>query len=515
MLRRILPFLALLGGALAQAFWVETPLGRAQGRLEGGAIAFYGLPYAEVERFRAPGPPKAWPHGVGQEAVACPQTPGVTARLGGSLPPGREDCLALNIYLPAQVPPPGGFPVMVYLHGGGFTSGAAAEPIYRGHRLAEEGVVVVAPNYRLGPLGFLALPALAEEDPKAVGNYGLLDVLEALRFVRDHIRYFGGDPKNVTLFGESAGGMLVCTLLATPEARGLFQKAIVQSGGCGYARPLEEDYAQGEAWAKARGCDPKDLACLRALPLERLLPKEPGLEATGRFLANPSLFRAGPFKPHLSPLLLPQDPREALREGKAAGIPLMAGANAEEVAFPALQALLGPGNWEEAERRLLASGLSREKAQALLAHYRKKAPDHKRAWGEVQTDLTLLCPSLQVARLQAPHAPTYAYLFTFRVPGWEGLGAFHGLELAPLFGNLEAMPFLPLFLGEEAKAKAEYLGRKMRRYWTSFAKDGEPKGWPRWPLYREGHLLRLDVPLGLLPDLYEERCGALEALGLL
>lgn len=133
----------------------------------------------------------------------------------------------------------------------------------------------------------------------------------------------------------------------------------------------------------------------------------------------------------------------------------------------------------------------------------------------MQTDLTLLCPSLKAARLQAPHAPTYAYLFTFRAPGFEGLGAFHGLELAPLFGNLLERPFLPLFLRQEAQEEAEYLGKKMRRYWTSFAKDGEPKGWPRWPLYREGLLLRLDVPLGLLPDLYEERCGALEVLGLL
>lgn len=265
----------LAGLALAQSFWAETTLGRAEGRVEGGAIAFYGLPYAEAGRFQAPRPLKAWPEGVGQEAVACPQVPGITERFGGPIPPQREDCLVLNVYLPAQVPPPEGFPVMVYLHGGGFTSGAGAEPIYRGHRLSEEGVVVVAPNYRLGPLGFLALPALTEEDPRAVGNYGLLDALEALRFVRDYIRYFGGDPKNVTLFGESAGGMLVCALLATPEARGLFQKAIVQSGGCGYVRALEEDYAQGEAWAKARGCDPKDLACLRASPWRGSCPRSP------------------------------------------------------------------------------------------------------------------------------------------------------------------------------------------------------------------------------------------------
>uniref|UniRef100_A0A7C2C121 Carboxylic ester hydrolase n=1 Tax=Thermus islandicus TaxID=540988 RepID=A0A7C2C121_9DEIN len=507
--------LGLLGSlALAQGFLASTPLGRAEGVWEGGALAFYGLPYAEAGRFQAPRPLQAWPRGVGRERVACPQGPELTARLGSPIPPQREDCLVLNLYLPPEVPPPEGFPVMVYLHGGGFTSGAAAEPLYAGHRLAREGALVVAPNYRLGPLGFLALPALVKEDPKAAGNYGLLDLLEALRFVRRYIRYFGGNPENVTLFGQSAGGMLVCTLLATPEARGLFHKAILQSGGCGYARPLEADLAYGEAWAKAKGCAPEDLACLRALPLERLLPEAPTLEAAARFLARPAVFRVGPFKPHLSPLL-PQDPREALGEGRAAGLPLIAGANAEEVALPALNGLLAPGSFDEARRWLQESGLSPEAAADLLAPYRRRTLDPKAAWGEVQTDLTLLCPSLKAARLQAPHAPTYAYLFTFRVPGFEGLGAFHGLELAPLFGNLAAMPFLPLFLGAEARERAERLGRWMRRYWTGFAREGEPGGWPRWPLYREGFVLRLDDPLGLLPDPYEERCRPLERLGLL
>lgn len=183
--------------------------------------------------------------------------------------------------------------------------------------------------------------------------------------------------------------------------------------------------------------------------------------------------------------------------------------------FPALNGLLAPGSFDEARRWFQESGLSPEKAAELLAPYRRRTPDPKAAWGEVQTDLTLLCPSLKAARLQAPHAPTYGYLFTFRVPGFEGLGAFHGLELAPLFGNLEAMPFLPLFLGREARERAERLRRWMRRYWTGFAREGEPGGWPRWPLYREGFVLRLDDPLGLLPDPYEERCRPLERLGLL
>ncbi|RTH00652.1 carboxylesterase/lipase family protein [Thermus scotoductus] len=507
--------LFLLGSlALAQGFLASTPLGRAEGRWEDGAIAFYGLPYAEAGRFQAPRPLKVWPPGVGREKVACPQAFGITAAFGSPIPEEREECLVLNIFLPQALPPPEGFPVMVYLHGGGFGSGSAGEPLYGGHHLAAQGVVVVVPNYRLGPLGFLALPALAREDPKAVGNYALLDLLEALRFVQGYIRYFGGDPGNVTLFGESAGGMLVCTLLATPEARGLFHRAILQSGGCGYVRPLEGDFPKGEAWARARGCPPEDLGCLRALPLDRLLPRLSPLSLQDLDLGGRiSDFLESPFKPHLSPLL-PEDPRQVLARGGARGIPLIAGANLEELDLPALRGLWGPGSWGEFQARLEAE-LPKEKAQALLQGYRARFSSPALAYGALETDRILLCPSLKAARLQAPHAPAYAYLFTYRVPGLGGLGAFHGLELAPLFGHLRVPPFLPLFLTQEAYEGARRLGERMRRYWTSFAKEGEPRGWPRWPLYREGYLLLLDEPPGLLPDPYEERCGVLEALGLL
>ncbi|WP_153186434.1 carboxylesterase family protein, partial [Thermus scotoductus] len=160
----------------------------------------------------------------------------------------------------------------------------------------------------------------------------------------------------------------------------------------------------------------------------------------------------------------------------------------------------------------LEAELPKEKAQALLQGYRARFSSPALAYGALETDRILLCPSLKAARLQAPHAPAYAYLFTYRVPGLGGLGAFHGLELAPLFGHLRVPPFLPLFLTQEAYEGARRLGERMRRYWTSFAKEGEPRGWPRWPLYREGYLLLLDEPPGLLPDPYEERCGVLEAL---
>jgi len=209
-----------------------------------------------------------------------------------------------------------------------------------------------------------------------------------------------------------------------------------------------------------------------------------------------------------NPRLLPKSPLEALMDGEARGIPLLAGATAEEV--PPGE---GPRSWAG-----FAEALKGEKPgarEALLAHYQGRFQDPRRAYAAYQTERTLLCPTLKAARVQRAFAPTHAYLFTFRVPGLEGLGAFHGLDLAPLFGNLQEMPFLPLFLTQEARERAEALGKRMRRYWVAFAREGEPKGWPRWPLYREGFVLRLDDPLGLLPDPYEERCALLEKLGLL
>jgi para-nitrobenzyl esterase len=182
---------------------------------------------------------------------------------------------------------------MVFLHGGSFLSGSGAEPIYAAWRLAREGAVVFLPNYRLGALGFLALPALREEDPVAVGNYGLLDALLALRFIKRVAPYFGGSPEGLTLLGQSAGSMLTCTLLALPEARRLVKGAILQSGGCAEVRPLEKDLEVGEKVAAKAGCDPKDLTCLRRAPVRDLVPGGGGsLEATS--------FLFSPFKPHLN-----------------------------------------------------------------------------------------------------------------------------------------------------------------------------------------------------------------------
>ena len=190
-----------------------------------------------------------------------------------------EDCLYLNIWRPNPASRgTGKFPVMFFIHGGGYTSGTGNTEMYAGDRMALAGdVVVVNFNYRLGVLGFLALPALRDEDPnKSVGSYGSLDQVAALKWVHDNISNFGGDPENVTIFGESAGGWSVCSMLATPLAKGLFSKAIIESGGCEAATPVDRGFKQGEKFAQIFKCKPDDLKCLRKVRPETMLKVEYG-----------------------------------------------------------------------------------------------------------------------------------------------------------------------------------------------------------------------------------------------
>lgn len=477
---RLLLTLLFSASALAQSAYLGGFL--LEGVRQGEALAFYGIPYAQAERFAPPKPVKLRGYlQATRPGPACPQRLGVTARFGGWLPPQAEDCLNLNVFVSRRPPPPSGFPVMVFIHGGGFQSGSASEPIYGGARLAEGGVVVVAPNYRLGPLGFLPW--------EGGGNYGLLDLLEALRFVQKHIAAFGGDPKNVTLFGESAGAMLTCTLLGVPAARGLFQKAILQSGGCEEVRPLEEDLPLGRRYAKERGCE--DLDCLRRLPLSAFF-KEP---AVLTLEASSLPFSLSPFKPHIDGHLLPKPPLEALREGAASEVPLVVGSNQEEL-LPFL-GLAPPKSWPEVER--LMRPILRERTPRALAFYRARYADPKEAYWRLETDRLFHCPALKTTQAQSPHAPVYLYRFAYRSPDLPGLGSYHGLELAPLFGNLDQMPFLPFFLTQKARESAEEMGRILRRYWVGFAQRGEPTGWPRWPEAKEGQALLLDLPPRLLP----------------
>jgi len=502
---RSLALLLLLGFALAQSAYVFTPQGTLRGGVNTGAqVAYFlGIPYAQAERWKAPVPIGRL-EGVFQATApttACPQRRSFTTDLGGYLPPKAEDCLNLGVWMPLGSPPPGGWPVMVWIHGGSFTGGSWAEPVYDATALASRGVVVVGVNYRLGPLGWLALESLRAESPEgAVGNYGLMDQLEALRWVQRNIRAFGGDAGNVTLFGHSAGGMSVCTLMASPRARGLFHKAILMSGGCEYVRTPQQDRDFVARWAELMGCFGADLACLRSLPLERLFPSSGPLLEGLRKLEEGGFLKS-PWKPHIDGVYLSKVPLQALQDGDAAGIPLIAGGTFQESWS---EGVGGPASWEEFARR--AEEAFAGKGQQFAALYRSLYDKPNEAWAYFQTDRYLLCPSLEAARAQAPHAPTYAYLQTFQSPFLSVLGSFHGIDMPLLFGTYNTWPALLLFFTQEALEKGQRYGEALQRAWVSFARTGDPG--PGWREYAEG-LFRFADSSGMIANEYPPRCGLL------
>jgi len=495
--RRFLAFALALVPALAQVYW-PTGAGVLVGREEGGVAAFLGIPYARAERF---GRPRLLPLPRGRfdarrPGPACPQRGSIEVRLGAPLPPQSEDCLNLNLWVPLSPPPAEGFPVMVYQHGGSFTGGSGASPIYDGRALARRGVIVVTLNYRLGALGFLALPGLAEEDPdRSTGNYGLLDQIAALRWVQAHIRAFGGNPKEVTLFGESAGAMSACALLTSPLARGLFARVILQSGGCDQAKSLEAGYRDAERIGRRLGCGLGDTACWKRLPVERYLALLDRIDP----LAD---FKKAAFKPHVDGYVLKSPPEEALAEGAGADVPLIAGANAEEFNLNLALHLVGPRSWPDFQRLASERGVDGARAVRL---YQKRFADPLAAFYAFETERVLLCPTYRAARLH--RGETHAYLFAYQTATWPFAGAFHGLDVAFVFGTFTTWPFWAVFVSAPEFAAAESTGRLMRRYWTAFAKGVPLKaGLMPWPEYPTGWVLRFGRKSGWARDPFPARC---------
>ena len=491
-MKRALALAALFLGAFAQVYW-PTGRGLLVGEEASGVLRFLGIPYARAERFR---PPEflGLPEGrfdARRPGPACPQRGSVEIRLGAYLPPQREDCLNLNLWVPAEPPPEGGFPVMVYLHGGSFTGGGGAVPIYDGAALAHRGVIVVTLNYRLGPLGFLALPGLGEGN----GNFGLLDQIAALRWVRAQIRAFGGNPERVTLFGESAGAMSACALMTSPLARGLFSRVILQSGGCDQAKTLKEGFADAQRIGEALGCAPRDLECWKRLPVERYLTLFDRIDPLFDF-------SRAPFKPHVDGRVLPAFPEEALKEGAGAGVPMIAGANADEFRLNLALYAVGPRSWEGFRRLAEARGVDGERAAAV---YRRRYRDPLEAFYAFETDRVLLCPTLRAARYH--RGETYAYLFAYRPETWPFAGAFHGLDVAFVFDTFEVWPFWLVFMTAPELEAARPLGRRMQELWTDFAK-GEPlrSGLLVWPEYESGWVMGFDRRTGWRKDPFPGRC---------
>ena len=484
---------ASAGGAVASSASGSTdPIVRIDGGLVRGADAagvnsFLGLPYAAPPtgnlRWRPPQPAAGW-SGVRDATTfgpSCPQAPSPFA------PPGQfsEDCLYLNVYTPAARSSFGGRPVLVWIHGGGLEQDGARD--YDGTKLAADGVVVVTINYRLGALGFLAHPALASHG--AAGNYGLMDQQAALRWVQRNIARFGGDPGNVTIAGQSAGGLSVLAQMVSPGARGLFQRAIVQSGTFALnQRPLAVAEAAGQTFATAVGCADQSAACLRNVPVSTLVANF-GVEIPGVVDGS----------------VLTQPIGTALARGQFARVPVINGiTHDEELLFvdglkltvsqgtniPLAAPLDGSEATYEADIAQ-ALGVSPARAAAIANVYPLSAnptrPDE--VFGLAVSDASFACPALQVDRQTAARGvPTYAYQFNDDAAPGFGLGqATHGAELPYLFD----LPNSPVVLNAGQQA----LAASMRTDWAGFAGTGNPssRALP-WPSFGGTRVLSL-VPL--------------------
>jgi para-nitrobenzyl esterase len=473
----------------------ETRYGKIRGTREDGLCVFRGVPYAEPpagpRRFRAPRPPEPWP-GVRDTqsfGAPAPQIPGMLARLLGSdTDRASEDCLSLNLWTPAL--DGGRRPVMVWIHGGSFTSGTAGSPIYDGSSLARQGdVVVVTFNYRLGALGFLALSDVEEEEG-ALGNLGLLDQIALLEWVKEHVSRFGGDPECVTVFGESAGAMSAGVLLGTPRARGLLRRAVLQSGGAENVSDRDEAERVSACFLQELGIEGAAAERLRSLAVADLLA------AQQRTVAKMWRGVSGlTFQPVVDGRVIPAPPLERIRSGSAADVSLLIGSNRDEYKLWHLvdpkareldhAALLRrcqrniPGDGEDG-----ASRAERAIETYLRARRGKASVEPHELWTAIETDRLFRAPATRLADCQRRHQPrTYVYLFTWTSPAMEGaLGSCHGLEIPFVFGALDR-PGVSAFAG--AGPAAERLSSMMQAAWLAFARTGDPShpGLGSWPPY--------------------------------
>ena len=372
------------------------------------------------------------------------------------VPPMDEDCLFLNVWTPNME---GRRPVLVWIHGGGNVNGWSFEPNYRGAELAAKGAVVVSIQYRLGVFGFLAHPSLSSESPAgASGNYGVLDQIEALRWVQRHIQRFGGDPNNVTLFGESAGAGDIAYLLLSPLAEGLFHQAISQSGGwpADQRRTLADNEAQGVEFLAAAGV--ADIAALRSMPAATLLKT-----AEAHFVRDYD-------DPPIDGWLLPAPPAKLLRRGAFAPVPVIFGVNANE-------AQPNPAEPQEAQwREALAEAPDAAALQELLG-----ALPLRERLAALLSATAFDCPSRKLADgFASAGASTYFYRFDRVRPGRHRLGAYHGAEIPYVFNSHDA--WLPTAAADRA------LTQRMMAYWLNFAAKGDPnhEGAPTWPKWTPG-----------------------------
>jgi para-nitrobenzyl esterase len=446
---------------------VKVAQGKVQGFIANDVAVFRGLPFAAPPvgdlRWRAPKPPAKWsdvrPGNV--FSATCAQA---------------EDCLYLNVYQPADTKKAAKLPVMVWIHGGAFLFGSGSA--YDGTQFAKQGLVVVTVNYRLGRAGWFAHPALSTENPKGpLGNYGLMDQVAALEWVRDNIKEFGGDPKNVTIFGESAGAISINYLMLAPQAKGLFARALSESGfGRLAARPIAQVEQSGVAFAEKAGVHGSDAAAaqaLRALPWTALTSNVGGIGSPDQLL------------PMADGQMITGSAADGFAKGQEAHVPYLLGGNSDE-------ASLTRRGLNATER--LAS--IQQRRDAFVAAYDpENTGDADRIIARLVTDSSISEPDRDLARLHAQHGnATYVYHFSY-TPAAQRAAMFglpHGGELAYVFNTPRATPF-----DEEGKAVAT----AANKYWSQFAKTGDPDsaGGARWPKFDAGDEYVMEFPASGVP----------------
>jgi para-nitrobenzyl esterase len=475
---------------------VSIHQGKLEGDDQGGLLSFKGIPFAAPpvgeRRWGAPEKPASWT-GVRDArrfgAVAHQNRVQLSA-LSAMVIDGEqsEDCLTLNVWTPALDGKRR--PVMVWIHGGGFTIGASSQALYDGSVLARRGdVVIVTVNYRLGPLGFIRLADVTGGKIASSGNEGMLDQVAALEWVRDNIAEFGGDPGNVTIFGESAGGMSVGTLLAMPSARGLFHKAIPQSGACHTGSPVARANRTAERVLSKLGVKSGDTAAIRALTPAQLL--------TGTMLADgktpdPELGMA--YQPVIDGTHVPRAAIEMVADGSASGVAVMVGSTLEEwklfsLMDPSLHKLDRNGLGARISRRLTV-----EAADSVIDSYAKARGQRGESvtpadlFTAIETDRVFRIPGVRLAQVQPRHdARVYSYLFTWPSPAMGGvLGSCHALELGFVFGT-NHIPGMSSFAG--TGPAAEKLATQMQDAWLAFARSGDPssESTGKWNRYDEAN----------------------------
>ena len=448
-----------------------TTNGVVRGLANGAVNEFLGIPYAAPPvgalRWQPPQPAASW-SGVRDATKFAPHCPQVASPFGQAST--SEDCLFLNVFTPSHRG--AGNPVMVWIHGGALVTGESDD--YAPAGLVADGVTVVTINYRLGALGFLAHPALADANGQS-GDYGLEDQQAALRWVQRNIASFGGNPHNVTIFGESAGGLSTLSQVASPQARGLFERAIVESGSYNLTQTsLASAETAGEAFATKAGCASQTAACLRSLPVSTILANE---DAAG-------------YTPNINSEVLPESLGTAFATGNFNRVPIINGTNRDEWRlFVALSELEGNPVTAANYQSMISStlGVPAAAAAIIAAKYPLTAfPSPSVALGAVGTDAIFACPALTIDQSVSRFVPTFAYEFNdenapelFLPPVSFPYGAAHASEIQYLFG-------LPMAaFGKALSAQQQQLAATMKGYWTNFAKNGFPSsfGAPFWPLF--------------------------------